>query len=390
MSIESEYQKFLSNNLYPRQLKSLEPIQGFSAVYLEQNGKKLINFSSSDYLGLSQHPALITRAQEYAAQYGVGAAASRLVTGNFSYYTTLENKLAALMQKPAALILGSGFQTNISVLEALLDRQVLGEEPVILCDKLSHASIIAAVRHAGVLQRFRHNDLAHLKKLLEKYAQRKIFIIVESVYSMDGDRAKLAEIVELAAQYHAFLYVDDAHAVGVYGQDGFGLAREFAKDIPLIMGTFSKALGSFGGYVACSETIKHFLINKCKGLIYSTALSPAVVGAIDAALEILPTLQAEREKIFHHAARLRKFFQEQKINFGASDTHIIPWIVGDAELTRLMSCALAERGILATAIQPPSVPKDASRIRFCLSAAHADEDLDALIECLETRDCWVG
>lgn len=385
MKLENDYQQFLETNLYPRKLKSLEPIQGFSSIYLQHQGKKFINFSSSDYLGLANHPTLIARSQHYAERYGVGASASRLVTGNYAYYSELEEKLAHAIGKPAALILGSGYQTNISVLEALLDRQVLGQEALVFCDKLCHASIVTAVRHAAEMHRFQHNDLTHLHTLLKKYAkpQRKIFIIVESVYSMEGDTANLAEIIQLAAEYNACLYVDDAHAVGLYGKNGWGMATEFAEHIPIIMGTFSKGLGSFGGYIACSALMKNYLVNKCRGLIYSTALSPAVIGAIDAAIELLPSLTKEREKVMQHAARLKEFFQQEKINFGGANTHIIPWIVGDAKLTLHLSAMLEEQGILGTAIQPPTVPVGKSRIRFCLTAAHTDEDVAKLMESIK-------
>lgn len=382
MTIEEPYQHFLANNLYPRHLKSLEPVQGFSTLYLHSHGKKIINFSASDYLGLANHPVLIAASQAYAARFGVGAGASRLVTGNFSYYETIENKLAAALQKPAALILGAGFQTNQSVLNALLDPSILGHEPLVLCDKFSHASIISTIRHVANMHRFKHNDLAHLKKLLQRHAKpgKKIFIIIESVYSMEGDVADLAGFIQLATEYQAFLYVDDAHAVGVYGKTGWGMATDFAADIPLIMGTFSKALGSFGGYVACSTMLKDYLVNKCQGFIYSTAPSPAVMGAIDAVIDLMPTLDASRVRVKKHAERVRAFFRAENLSYGHSETHIVPWIIGEAKLALHVSALLVEKGILATAIQPPSVPVGKSRIRFCLSTGHSDEDVDYLLD----------
>ena len=234
MNHEKYYQHFLQENINPRQLKSYDI-------------KKYINFSSNDYLGLTKHPLLIERSQHYAKEFGVGAASSRLVTGNLSLYDTIEKKLAAAIGKPAALILASGYQANMSVLEALLDDHVLGHEPLIFCDRLCHASLLTVTQYVTKLQRFRHNDLHHLQELLEKYKDdsRAKFILVESVYSMDGDQADLKNIIALAKKYHAFLYVDDAHAVGVYGPAGFVKAAEYADDIDIIMGTFSKALGSF-------------------------------------------------------------------------------------------------------------------------------------------------
>ncbi len=379
---EKNYQQFLTKNPYPRTLKSLEPIQGSSSLYFQQNDQRVINFSSSDYLGLSTHPLLIERSQEYAARFGVGSSASRLVTGNLFLYTELEKKLALALGKPAALILGSGYQTNLSVLEALLDVKVLGQEPIVFCDRFVHVSMLMAVRHLARLHRFQHNSLEHLEKLLIKYqhSTQPKFILVESIYSMDGDQADLAELIYLAKKYNAFLYVDDAHAVGVYGEVGWGSASHFSDEIPLIMGTFSKALGSYGAYVGCSLVLRDYLINKCKGFIYSTSLSPAVLGAISAAIDLLPHLVDERQIVLNYAHRLRHFFREHNLNFGASDTHIVPWIIGDAQLTAKIAHKLEQFGILALPIQPPSVPIGKSRIRFCLSAGHTENDFQCLLQ----------
>ncbi len=383
-NIEKTYQDFLKKNLYPRNLKSLESIQGFSSIYLQKNGRRIINFSSSDYLGLATHPLLIERATEYATRFGVGVSASRLVTGNLACYAELEQKLAAALGKPAALILGSGYQTNQSVLTALLDPAVVGHEPLVFCDKLSHASILAGTTHLNRVYRFQHNNLKHLQQLLEKHAQSALpkYILVESLYSMDGDVADLKEIIRIAEDYQAFLYVDDAHAVGVYGENGWGKTEKYAEKISVIMGTFSKALGSFGGYIACSETIKEYLINKCRGFIYSTGLSPVVLGAISAALELSPMLHDSRQRLIKLSKEVRDFFSAENLDYGNSTTHIIPWIIGDAKTTVQASELLEEQGILGTAIQPPSVPKGKSRIRFCLSSAHSDEDIATLFTAL--------
>jgi 8-amino-7-oxononanoate synthase len=377
--IEQYYQKFIDENPYPRKLKSLEPIQGSSSIYVKQNGMTLINFSSSDYLGLAKHPLLIQRSREFAEKYGVGSGASRLVTGNLSVYDELETKLAYNLKKPAALILGTGYQTNLSVLEALLDHTVLGQEPLIFCDRLTHASMIATTRYLGRLQRFQHNDLVHLEQLLEKNKSSSApkFILVESVYSMDGDQADLSKLIELAKHYHAFLYVDDAHAVGVYG---WGKAVEYATEIPVVMGTFSKALGSYGGFIGCSEIMREYLINKCKGFIYSTGLSPAILGAISAVIDLLPELEDQRKQVLIHAERLRQFFRENQLDCGDSSSQIVPWIIGDASQTRIAAKLLEEHGVIGTAIQPPSVPLGKSRIRFCLTAGHSVEDIDYLID----------
>jgi len=372
MLTEDYYKHFLSNKKYPRQLTHYD-------------FKKLINFSSSDYLGLSKHPLLIARSQDYAQQFGVGASASRLVSGNLSVFHLLEEKIAAALGKPTALIMSTGYQANTSVLEALLDPKILKNEPLVFCDKLCHSSLITSTRRITPIHRFRHNDLSHLALLLEKYARdtRPKFIIIESIYSMDGDQVDFEKVIFLAKTYHAFLYVDDAHAIGVYGNLGLGQAVEHAADIDMIMGTFSKALGSAGAYIACSSVLRDYLLNQCKGFMYSTAPSPAVLGAMDAAWELIPSLEEERRRIKNYAERLRDFFKKYHLDYGTSTTHIVPWIIGDAEKTLQISELLLAHGILATAIRPPSVPPGKSRIRFCLSAAHSEKDFMRLLHAID-------
>lgn len=382
MSIENYYKKFLVENSYPRELKSFGLLPGDRSMRLLHKGKEVINFSSSDYLGLAKHPHLISRSHEFASEWGTGSAASRLVTGNLSLYDELEKKIAIGVGKPAALIFGSGYQANITVLEALFDAKVLGQKPKVFCDRYCHTSMLSGLPHLTQFYRFRHNDYSHLESLLQQKNQIKspIFILAESVYSMDGDTADLETLSRLAKQYNAMLYVDDAHAVGVYGPSGWGYAAKEAAAVDIIMGTFSKALGSFGGYIACSNIMRDYLINKCKGFIYSTGLSPAVLGAISGAIEILPTLDDERERLKKRADEFRQFLQSQKINYGQSTTHIIPWVIGDANKTLLVSRSLEENGILATTIRPPTVPIGTSRIRFCLSALHTDAELIKLMD----------
>lgn len=382
MTHEKYYQEFLNSNIYPRQLKNLDISEDASSMYIYHDKKKLINFSSSDYLNLAKHPLLIARSHDYAKRYGVGLSSSRLVTGNYSFFAELENKIAKALNKPAALILGTGYQTNISILDSLLDKTILKQEPLVFCDRHAHVSMIATTRYLTRLIRFQHNNLNHLQELLKKYANsnQPKFILVESVYSMDGDITDLEALTQLANDHQAFLYVDDAHAVGVYG---WGKTVTFAKNIDLIMGTFSKALGSFGAYIACSETLRDYFINRCKGMIYSTGLSPAMAGAIDAAIELLPTLDKASQAVLQRANLLREFFTKNNLDFGNSTSHIVPWIIGDAALTLRVGQLLEEGGILGVAIQPPSVPANQSRIRFCLTAAHTDNDLECLMRAIK-------
>jgi 8-amino-7-oxononanoate synthase len=343
-----------------------------------------VNFASNDYLALRFHPALINRAEAWAEEHGVGSGASRLVTGNLDLFASTEAKIAALKQKPAALIMASGFQANASVLQALFDRSVLGAEPLVFSDRLNHASIHFGCAASGAREtRYRHRDAAHLAALLSQYQEdeRAKFILTESVFSMDGDTAPLAEIGRLARQHDAMLIVDDAHAPGILGKGGRGLSGE----ADLVIGTFSKAFGSFGAYVACSDTLHDYLINRCSGLIYSTALPPHVLGAIDAALDLVPSLEAERAHVASLAERLRQGARAVGFDTGASTTQIVPLIVGSNHVALSLSKTLRDAGYFATAIRPPTVPAGTARLRLALTAAHSEADIEGLLNAVDDR-----
>lgn len=344
----------------------------------------LLNFSSNDYLGLARHAALAARAAEYAAAYGTGATASRLVCGTLGIHTAIEARMAALKGQEAAMLLASGWQANTAVLAALLRHAGPGVQ--LFSDALNHASLIHGMRAAGARATvFRHNDLAHLEEMLAAAPPGARLIVTESVFSMDGDRADIAALVALAARYAAFLYVDEAHATGVLGRGGMGLCAG-VPGVDLVMGTFSKALGGFGAYVAGSRTLIDFLQNACAGFIYTTALPPPVLGAVDAALDLVPAMDAERARLAANAARLRAVLQGLGADTGGSTTQIVPALLGDAQDALTVAAALRARGILAVAIRPPTVPPGTARIRFALSAAHGVEDLDRLEAAL--RACW--
>ena len=367
-----------------RDLKSGTP-DGAAIVW--RNGRKLINFSSNNYLGLAQHPNLIERAVAWTEKWGVGSGASRLVTGTFEAHEIVEEKLAALKSTESALIFNSGFQTNSAVLPALFDRDMLGYDALVFTDRLIHASLHQGCRTASAREiRFPHNDLTHLESLLEKYAGQdgQKFILTESIFSMDGDRADLAALCDLADTYDAFLYVDEAHATGVLGPKGMGLSGDVPGRIDLVMGTFSKALGSFGGYVACSQKLKDYLINRSAGFIYSTSLPPGVLGAIDAALDLIPGLDDERSRLKRHSEHLRTALMAHGLDTCSSSSQIVPAVIGGVEETLKVAQILEDAGLLGIAIRPPTVPKDASRIRFALSADHTDEDLETLISTIPT------
>lgn len=361
-------------------LRRLRPVRPAGRGRVTREGRTLINFSSNDYLGLAGHPALIERGQAWAQALGSGSTASRLVCGTLDAHERIEAKVAAFKQAEAALIFASGFQANATILPALLDRRVVGAEPLVFADALIHASLHHGCRAAGVQPTlFRHNDLAHLDELMSSHRSAgPRFIVTESVFSMDGDCADIAGLAALAERHDAFLYLDEAHATGVLGPHGSGLAALAPGRVDLAMGTFSKALGGFGAYVACSRTLRDYLINRCAGFIYSTALPPAVLGAIDAALDIVPTMDDERSHLQALAMRLRTALTAQRCDTGPSATQIVPVMIGDEARTLALSAELEHQGVLGVAIRPPTVPPGSSRIRFALTAAHTASDIDRL------------
>lgn len=357
-------------------MREVMPLDG---AYVQVDGKKLLNCCSNDYLGLSRHPLLVQRAGEFAALYGAGATASRLICGNYKYFSDVEAKLAELKQCEAALILNAGYQTNATLLSALCDRTSL-----ILSDELNHNSIINGCRLARcTVKRFAHNDLADLERQLFENANKgfsRIVVATETVFSMDGDVVDVDALVKLARHYNAILMVDEAHATGVFGSNGMGLSC--GRNVDVVMGTFGKGGGGFGAYVACSRTMREYLINYCAGFIYTTGLPPAVAGTISAALELIPKMNAERQKIHDNAAYLRRRLSGMGLNTGASDSQIIPVVVGDENQALNLSLWLEEKGFLVVAIRPPSVPPNQSRVRVSLSALHTHEDVARLAEAL--------
>ena len=363
-----------------RQLRTLTPINGVEVLHQD---RKLINFSSNDYLGLSVHPALQEAITGFTQKYGSGATASRLVCGTFPCHEAVESKLAALKGSERALIFNSGFQANVTLFPTLA-----GKNALLLVDKLAHNSILQGTKLSPAKTiRFQHNNLEHLEKLLQTYAPTQkfspIFIATESVFSMDGDRSDIDALIALAEKYGAFLVIDEAHATGVLGKKGMGLTA--GKNIDLTMGTFGKGCGSFGAYIACSAELADYLINFCPGFIYTTALPPAVIGAIDAALDLIPSMEPERRRLLENAAYLRENLNGMGYETGNSSTQIIPVILGGEEETVTLSNWLEENNILAIPIRPPTVPPGKARIRLTLSALHTRTQIDFLLTLFKKR-----
>lgn len=379
------FREDLENRRSKGLLRELRSVQPARAGFVRRGEQELLDLSSNDYLGLARHPALAERAAEWASSMGTGSRASRLVTGTLEAHRETERKVSDWKGSEAALLFASGWQANAAVFPALLS---LYPNSPVLTDRLVHASIHHGIAAAGRREtRFRHNDYAHLDQLLTTTVggEDPPIIVTESVFSMDGDRADLAQLAEIARKYDAFFIVDEAHSTGVLGPGGAGLSAELDDKPQLVMGTFSKAMGSFGAYVAGSQDLIEYLVNAASGFIYSTALPPPVLGAIDAALELVPGLDSERARLSALADRLRSGLRGLGFDTGASDTQIVPLMAGHEEDATALSLRLEEAGILGIAIRPPTVPSGASRIRLALSSAHCEADVDRVLYVLKAN-----
>lgn len=334
----------------------------------------LLNLSSNDYLGLAQDPRLIAAARNAAERWGVGAGASRLVTGHLALHEAVEAKLARFKGTEAAVIFSTGYMTNLGVISALV-----GPGDLVFSDRLNHASIYDGIRLSGAeLRRYPHRDMGRLEKLLKEAPSGKTrLIITDSVFSVDGDLAPLRALVELKERFGALLMIDEAHATGVLGPRGAGLAEALGltRRVEVHMGTFSKALGSLGGYVAGDRRLIDYLHNKARSFIYSTALPPPMLGAIDQALDLVVQEPERRRYLAEQAEIFRRGLQEAGFNTLESETQIIPVLVGDNAPTLEFAARLRAEGIMAVALRPPTVPPGKARVRFSLSAAHSAADL---------------
>ncbi len=376
--LDGRFDEYLADRARCGLRRTLSLTQPGAPGQVRRDHRALLNFSANDYLGLATHPAQAHRAADWAARFGTGAGASRLVTGTLEAHLRIEARVAGLKHTEAALILASGWQANAAALPALLR---LTPDPLVFADQFNHASLAHGCRAAGLRPiRFRHNDLDHLEALLRGHASHigQRFIVTETVFSMDGDVPDLPRLRALADAHDAFLYLDEAHATGVLGPGGAGLAHA-AGGADLVMGTFSKALGSFGAYIAGSRALIDYLINACSGFIYTTALPPPVLGAIDAALDVLPTLDEARSRLAGNASRVRAEFAALGMDTGNSTTQIVPALIGNEAETMALAAGLQSRGILAVPIRPPTVPAGTARLRFALSAAHDDAAIESLL-----------
>jgi 8-amino-7-oxononanoate synthase len=374
-SIEYDLQAIKEASLY-RRLRRVENAQGPTLML---DGREVINFSSNNYLGIANHPALAEAAKRAIDRYGCGSGASRLISGNMTLHEELEARLAAFKGTEAALVFNSGFQANTGILSTLT-----GENDAILSDSLNHASIIDGCRlsRAKTIV-YAHGDLDQLESGLKRSsnAQRKL-IVTESIFSMDGDEAPLVEIVELAEKYGAMVMVDEAHATGIFGNNGAGVVAKLGlgERISVQMGTLGKALGAFGAYVAGSHALRELLINRCRSFIFTTSLPPAIMAMAIAAIDVIQTEPERRENLWNNCRSLKDGLGRLGFYVGDGDSAILPLIIGDASKCMHFSERLLENGIFAQGIRPPTVPPGTSRLRITMMASHTDAHIEKAID----------
>ena len=339
-------------------------------------GKEVLNFASNDYLDLGRHPHVMDRGCEALDQYGIGSTASRLVTGTLPIHEELEARLAEEKGYDAALVFGSGYMANAGTIPVLV-----GRDDLIFADKLVHASMIDACKLSGAkLVRFAHNEISALKQRLEHYSNaggRKL-VITESVFSMDGDIAPLAAMAELAEQHDAMFMVDEAHSCGTFGPNGSGLVRELGLEntVTVSMGTLSKALAGYGGFIACSENLRKLLVQSARAFIYTTAPPPAVIGAALGAMDVLKASPKLGYILQANADYFRSLLHDAGLDTLQSQSQIIPIVIGDNQKAVAISQKLRDQGIIAAAIRPPTVPAGSARLRISITLAHLIDDLE--------------
>jgi glycine C-acetyltransferase len=375
---QKELDRLKDSGLY-RTLRRVEGAQGPTLIL---DGREVINFSSNNYLGIANHPALCEAAKAAIDRYGCGSGASRLISGNMTLHEELESKLAAFKGTEAALVFNSGFQANTGIIPALV-----GPDDFVFSDALNHASIIDGCRLARAKTVvYEHCDVDQLERALKEAPDRgRKLIVTESLFSMDGDEASLKEIVELAERYGAMVMVDEAHATGVYEPDGAGLVAKLGLGdrVMIQMGTLGKALGGFGAYVAGSSSLRELLINRCRSFIFTTSLPPAVMAMAIAAIDLIKREPERRQSLRRNCDALRGGLTGLGFTLGDSRSQILPLLVGEAAACMKLSENLLSRGIFAQGIRPPTVPPGTSRLRLTLMATHTDEHIRRALQAFE-------
>lgn len=352
-------------------------IRSSQSSVINIEGEEYINFSSNDYLGFANNKELKEQMIEAIEQYGLGAGSSQLLVGHSLAHSELETKLAAFLNREAALVFSTGYQANLAIASTLID-----EDTIVLQDKLNHASLIdSALLSKGKLVRYKHNDIEHLKSLFEKHKNKKLILMTDGVFSMDGDYASLLEIADLCKIYNAILIVDDAHGIGVLGETGGGLLEHLQlnqDDVPLLIGTFGKSFGASGAFISGSRLLVDMFIQKARTYIYTTALMPAIAATMTSAIDMIIKSDLLRRNINELINVYKAGLNKNKLDQKTSTSHIQPYIVGNADKALQLSKSLKDKQILVSAIRPPTVPKDTSRLRISLTATHCKDQVEKL------------
>jgi 8-amino-7-oxononanoate synthase len=345
------------------------------------DGKRMVMVGSNNYLGLTNHPQVKEAALEAVRRYGSGCAGSRFLNGTLDIHVKLEEKLARFIRKETALVFSTGFQVNLGVISALA-----GKDDVIIIDKMDHASIIDGCRLSyAEVRKFRHNDMADLERILKECRDRRKLIVVDGVFSMEGDIVNLPGVVSLTKKYDARLMVDDAHGIGVLGKTGRGTAEHFGleREVDLIMGTYSKSLASIGGFIAGEEKVIHYIKHFARALIFSASPPPASIAAVDAAVDIIDREPERIERLWQNTRKMHEGFKRLGFDIGPTETPIIPILVGDDQKAFTMVMMLQAEGVFANVAVSPAVPNGKAIIRTSYMATHTDEHLDKVLAAFE-------
>ena len=370
-----EPQKVKKLGLYPY----FRPIESDQDTVVKIDGKSVLMFGSNSYLGLTNHPKLKEGAIKAIEKYGTGCAGSRFLNGTLDIHLDLEEKLAKLVHKESALVFPTGFTVNSGVIPSLV-----GRDDYLIFDERNHASIIEGKRLTfGKTLKYKHNDMEHLEKVLKKCETDRVKLIVtDGVFSMEGDVARLPEMVELAKRYNASLYVDEAHSLGVFGTTGAGVCEHFgvSDDVDLIMGTFSKSLGTIGGFIAADENIINYLKHTSRTLIFSASITPASTGCVLAALDVMAEETWRKDQLWANTKRAKEGFEKAGFEIGPTETPIIPLYVRDNMKTFTLTRMLMDDGVFVNPVVTPAVSPEDTLIRYSLMATHTFEQIDESIE----------
>jgi len=371
--VNQELEILKNQNLY-RQFRILENIK---ATHADINGKNTVLFCGNDYLGLSRHPKLMEAARKVITEYGVGTGSARLISGTTTWHSALENRIATFLGKEKALLFSSGYLANLGTLTALIKK-----DDLILLDKLSHASLIDAAQYSkGKLRIFPHGNLSYLEKILKASKEKRKWIVTDSVFSMDGDLVQLDQLIDLKNRYDAYLVLDEAHGTGVFGKNGKGVSEYFEvmNQIDIHIGTLSKAVGSFGGFVAGSSELIDYLMNHARSFIFETALPPSICAAAISGFDLIEEEPELRNRLWKNVRLLRSKLEETGAPLLPGESPILPVVFGDEKKTLDIAEMLMKNGFLIPAVRYPTVPKGKARLRITVSAAHKEDDIDRLI-----------